>query len=303
MSRRNAEIIRRTLKAEGFGNIAIAGALGRLRAESSLNPNAIRKNDAGPGKHSYGLMQWNRERFQGLKRFAAKIGRDWNDVETQARYFAAEVKGLNGEGKWGSKLLAAKTPRQAAEAAISLARPRGWKANNPSAGHGFQKQLKWTNEFATGGGMDGLGSNDAVTTVAQIRTDPWMGTNNPAHKGRGKMDEEGEAFTADAPLHGIKQLDALSELLFTAQQQEGDQFANPSTGTDGLDVPPIDDSPGTVAAQTAIGFLGLLGQIGAGIKDDGAEFRLRDKIMGGPTKEAGGINRIQGILGGMKAGG
>lgn len=312
MSRKqNAATIRRVLKSEGFSDIAIAGALGRLRAESSLDPNALRKNDAGPGKHSYGLLQWNRERFSGLKAFAQKAGRPWNDVETQARYFAAEAKGLNGEGKWGKKLLNAKNTTQAAQAAISMARPQGWSANNPSGGHGFKKQLAWTNEFAGGGGMDGLGTNDATATVAQVRTDPWMGSSNPAGKSRGRLDEEGEPFHARGPLNAIKQLDSMSELLFSAEQEQGDMFANPSTGTDGLDVEmagneqidPIDNSFGAQAGQMAMGFLSLVGNqllAAGGRQAQGGKHRA--EILS-DTGNAGGINKIQSILGGMKAGG
>lgn len=232
---KRAALVRKILKEEGFSDIAIAGAMGRLRAESQLDPKALRKNDAGPGKHSRGILQWNRKRLSGLEDFAAERGKSRDDLETQVRYFAAEVKGKNNEGKWGQKLLNAKTPREAARAAISLARPKYWKANNPEAGHGFTQQLKWTNEFAGKKGMDSLGSSGS-DVIASVREDPWMGTNNPAGKSKGRMDEEGEAFTADAPLKGIPQLDALAELLFSAEQQKQEEdLPDPSEPGSGLD--------------------------------------------------------------------
>jgi hypothetical protein len=138
---KNAPIIYRTLLSEGFSDIAAKGALARIRQESGFNPKAINKNDAGPGLHSQGIFQWNRDRLDNLKRFG---GKNWQDVETQARFFAAEAKGkIGGEGKYGSKLLAAKTPEQAAEAVISMARPSGWTSKNPRGGHGWNNTVNW----------------------------------------------------------------------------------------------------------------------------------------------------------------
>lgn len=144
----NRATIATVLKQEGFSPMAVAGALGRIRAESAFNPQARRENDAGPGKDSFGIFQWNRDRLTRLKRFAAERGKDWRDVATQAHYFAAEVKGeVGSEGAWGKRLLAATTPEEAAKAAISMARPMGWAESNPAGGHGFKKQLGWTQEY------------------------------------------------------------------------------------------------------------------------------------------------------------
>jgi len=59
-------------KLLGMSDEAAAGAVGGVMGESftSLDPNAFHANDVRPGIGSGGLAQWNRERIQGLWRFA-----------------------------------------------------------------------------------------------------------------------------------------------------------------------------------------------------------------------------------------
>ncbi len=146
MSKQNANQIRRILEEEGFSSVAIAGALARMRAESNFNPKAVAKNDAGKGNDSVGIFQWNRDRLANLKKFAKGRGEDWQGVKAQARFFAHEAK--TTEKTWGSRLLNAKTAEQAAEAAISMARPQGWTSKNPRAGHGWKKTAQWAKEYS-----------------------------------------------------------------------------------------------------------------------------------------------------------
>lgn len=145
-------IIKTALADEGFSPLAISASLARFASESSFNPRAINKDDAGPGKDSIGFNQWNQGRLANLKRFASQRGTSIYDPDTQARFYAAEVKGDFGgqEAKYGSKLLAATNPTEAAEAVTSLARPRGWTPSNPSGGLGFKRTLNLTNQFASG---------------------------------------------------------------------------------------------------------------------------------------------------------
>lgn len=145
------DAVKRALGEEGFSPLAISASLARFAAESNFDPNAINRDDAGPGFHSRGLNQWNRDRLSNLKKFASRSGANWKDPYTQAKFYAAEVKGLIGrEGKYGRKLLAAQTPEDAAKAAISLARPGGWTPKNPENGLGYKKTLKYTKQFAGG---------------------------------------------------------------------------------------------------------------------------------------------------------
>lgn len=144
-------IVKNALADEGFSPLAIAASLARFSAESAFDPRAINPNDAGPGHDSIGFNQWNKGRLANLRKFAAARGASIYDPDTQARFYAAEVKGsIGGESQYGAKLLAAATPREAAEAATSLARPRGWSPSNPSGGLGFSRTLKLTNQFVSG---------------------------------------------------------------------------------------------------------------------------------------------------------
>ncbi len=91
-----------------------AGIVGNLQVESgaNLNPNAMRENDAGPGLHSYGIAQWNRERFAGLQAYAKSKGKPWNDFDTQLEYVDTELRGYKLNA--GRALMNARTAEDAA---------------------------------------------------------------------------------------------------------------------------------------------------------------------------------------------
>ena len=60
------QLIKDYAKQRKFSDSFIAGLLGNVERESGFNPFAFRANDAGAGKHSYGLFQWNRRRKDGI---------------------------------------------------------------------------------------------------------------------------------------------------------------------------------------------------------------------------------------------
>ena len=60
------KIIEEYAKDKGYSKEFIAGLLGNISRESSLNPFAIGEHDVRQGVHSYGLFQWNRTRKTGL---------------------------------------------------------------------------------------------------------------------------------------------------------------------------------------------------------------------------------------------
>lgn len=147
----NVAIIRSVLKAEGFSEYGIAGALARMRQESAFNPRARNKGDGRDGSDSIGIFQWNSDRAKRLRAFARRAGKSWDDIATQARFFAWEAKNDPNERKYGARLISARSTDEAAKAAISMARPQGWKANNPAAGHGFSNTLRWTKNLGVKG--------------------------------------------------------------------------------------------------------------------------------------------------------
>jgi hypothetical protein len=67
-----------------------AGAAGNVHVESGFRP-AIRSSV--PGEQSYGFLQWNQERLQGLKNMAAATNRDWHDPEAQMDWIHMERTG------------------------------------------------------------------------------------------------------------------------------------------------------------------------------------------------------------------
>jgi hypothetical protein len=103
---------------KGWSREQAAGIVGNLQQESgpNLNPRAVNKNDAGPGLHSYGIAQWNKERFENLKRFAKERGTSWDDFYTQMEFVHYEL--TQGEKKRvGEKL---RKIKDAAEAAVLI---------------------------------------------------------------------------------------------------------------------------------------------------------------------------------------
>lgn len=78
----------------GFSREQAYGALGSLAGESGrgLDTRAKNSNDAGKGKHSIGIGQWNRERLDNLNAFAktSKWG-GVDDYRTQVDFIAHEL--------------------------------------------------------------------------------------------------------------------------------------------------------------------------------------------------------------------
>ncbi len=101
---------------KGYSKEAAAGIVGNLQAESTqgLNPNSKGEDDVAPGIHSWGIAQWNRERWDGLQAFAKARNKPWNDFYTQLEYVDHE---LNTNKKHvGNELKSGRlSPEEAAE--------------------------------------------------------------------------------------------------------------------------------------------------------------------------------------------
>jgi hypothetical protein len=102
-----------TLQGGGLSNVAAAGILGTLAAESrNLDPNAINPHDGKDGSDSIGIGQWNSTRAQKLKAFAAARGTSWNNLDTQLAFITHEMQ-TDYPDVW-ARLQAARTPEEAA---------------------------------------------------------------------------------------------------------------------------------------------------------------------------------------------
>ena len=61
-------------ESQGYTAEQASGIVGNLMQESGakLNPGALAKNDAGPGNHSIGIGQWNKERLAAMQKFTGQ---------------------------------------------------------------------------------------------------------------------------------------------------------------------------------------------------------------------------------------
>lgn len=156
-------------KKRGLSDHAAAGFVGNLMGESQVNPKAIRKNDAGPGLHSYGIGQWNRERFAGLKRLAAERGTSWDDLDTQIEWGWQEMN--TTEAGTLARLKAAQDVDTATDAGIMYERPVG-SDKGPRNGH------NWSGRNANARALLGMapGSVAEFTSTASPATGPYNPT-------------------------------------------------------------------------------------------------------------------------------
>lgn len=91
------------LKSKGLGSSTIAGIMGNMQAESSLEPTIVEGGGHADeitvdGSTGYGLCQWtNQGRQQGLKDFAASRGTKSGDLNTQLDYMLKEISDGHGD--------------------------------------------------------------------------------------------------------------------------------------------------------------------------------------------------------------
>ena len=120
-------------QSKGYTPEQSAGIVGNLVHESGVNPFA-----SGDGGTSGGLAQFHNERLTALRTYAASVGKPATDFQTQLEFIDKELNST--EGGTRAKLMAAKTPEQAAAAFIDYERPKGWTPDNPAGGLGYQSR-------------------------------------------------------------------------------------------------------------------------------------------------------------------
>lgn len=117
---------------QGYTPEQAAGIVGNLVNESNLNPDAVARNDAGPGRDSEGIAQWNRDRLSNLQGFAASQGKNYRDFDTQLAFIDHELRGSGGNGGGSesaayNRLQNSTTTAEAAEAFSTYERYRGYE--------------------------------------------------------------------------------------------------------------------------------------------------------------------------------
>jgi hypothetical protein len=118
----------------GYTPEQAAGIVGNLTNESGLNPSIVNPNDAGPGRDSEGIAQWNRERLTNLQGFAADRGTSYQDFETQLAFVDHEMRGTGNFGGGSeraayNRLVATNDPTNAAVAFSKYERYEGHELN------------------------------------------------------------------------------------------------------------------------------------------------------------------------------
>lgn len=146
------------------------GIVGNIMQESAFNTGARNPGDGSDGSDSVGLAQWNGQRARNLKAFG---GDNWNTLDTQLDFIMHELNGKGGNGG-GSEaaayraLMDSKDVGGATAAFIGYERPQGWKADNPTAGHGYSNRLRYAGLSA---GMSPEEIANAQATSAPLRDD------------------------------------------------------------------------------------------------------------------------------------
>jgi len=122
--------------AAGLTKEQAAGLVGNMIQESggSLKTTARNPGDGRDGSDSIGILQWNADRAQRLKAYAASKGTSWDDYDTQLEFIIVELN--TTEKAAGDKLRAARTAEEAAGAATAYIRPQG-SNSGATASHGW----------------------------------------------------------------------------------------------------------------------------------------------------------------------
>ncbi|MBQ2895271.1 MAG: DUF4214 domain-containing protein [Oscillospiraceae bacterium] len=86
-----AEVYRFLREDMGLNNAVACGILGNIARESRFDP-AAEVIDVN-GRISFGLVQWNGGRFEGLKNYCWQNGLDYKDLNAQLRFMKYELEG------------------------------------------------------------------------------------------------------------------------------------------------------------------------------------------------------------------
>lgn len=139
----NQDQITQALAAAGFSSAQIAGIEGNLQIESNFNPGAI-----NPREGAHGIAQWEGGRWANLQKYAASLGKPWDDVNTQVGFLVSELQGPEAAAM--PALAQATTPTQAATAFDQLYE-RSSAASLPA-------RIAAANAIASGGAQGGTAS-------------------------------------------------------------------------------------------------------------------------------------------------
>jgi hypothetical protein len=118
----------------GYAAHTACGIVGNLVAESEMSPTLL--DDGGT---SYGLAQWHLERWDALKAFAKKAGKESSDFRLQLEFIQYELQ--TEETLAREALKSAKNIREATLAFLHFERPRNYSETNPERSLHFSERF------------------------------------------------------------------------------------------------------------------------------------------------------------------
>ena len=152
------------LYGKGWTKHGIAGLLGNLEGESSIDPGMYSERD---GKNNTGLCSWINGRVTSLKNFAKKNDRDYKDLYTQVDFILYELK--TGYKGWEKEMKNSKSYKTSASwFMLEYERP---SSKNPTHRIGLAK--KWYNKIkdktldSDPNSLKTYSSSSSLKTVAQ----------------------------------------------------------------------------------------------------------------------------------------
>ena len=177
-----------------------------------MNTGARNPGDGRDGTDSVGIGQWNGTRAKALYEFG---GDKANNLDTQLDFAIHEMQNGPERSVW-EKLQAAEDVHGATQAMISYERPAGWKADNPTAGHGWDNRLSWAGEVL-GMSPEEIAAANATSANQVANANPTLlNTDAPA---AATATETAKADTADKPLFNMPKV--LPDEIFGVNSAKG----------------------------------------------------------------------------------
>ena len=170
-----AEAFVKGMIKRGWTPSEAAGAAGNVHVESGFKPGV---KSSVPGEQSFGFLQWNKDRLQGLKNYAASKGMDRQSPEAQMDWINLErtggsVKygGTDESGAYKKALSAGGTPEQiAARFGQYVERPKDLSQS-------VRERMGAAMQYAKFGGVGGTPAQPPANVVAAAQHDKVPYTN------------------------------------------------------------------------------------------------------------------------------
>lgn len=135
---------------KGYSPVAAAGIVGNLVHESGMNPSVGGDRDEAGNATSGGLAQFHNERLTALRDYAKSVRKPATDFQTQLEFIDRELNDPTKEGATKVRLLAAKTPEEAAAAFVHYERPQGYTPDNPAGSLGYASRQGFARQVFNG---------------------------------------------------------------------------------------------------------------------------------------------------------